>query len=440
MSAATVLNLPFFLILFFVLPHSWWIPVKLGISPDDIPLGLVNEVLIVAFGLWLVGKLRRPSYPNPFKAYTAFLVLVVLGTGIALAFGHAESLTLLVTPAKRELCLLLLYFVPLAAVKDARDFKRLFLLLLLVHFAVGYETLSSGVLGGSAFNDTKRGSGPFGRLWTGSDVAGAYLAQVLMYFLALALFEGTGLVTRVAAMAGAGIVFLGILATYSRGSLVAAAAGGLLIVLLRKLRVKTLIVAVVLCAAVPFLVPESTKTRLGETTNEEGSLDESSAIRLLYYEVAWDIFKDHPLGVGTGQARTAMSDYLPLYLDPRTMQKGGAYGTEFNTYVDPHNGYLYTLVEHGVPGLVIFLWMLGAFFWKALRLYHDAEAEPIHRAYGLGTMGFVGALAVCNLFYANFYKELVLGTLVLHLGLMACAQAHRERTAAVSEDDEALAS
>src|SRR5262249_39282073 len=157
-----------------------------------------------------------------------------------------------------------------------KDFRRFFLALLVIHFLVGYETFSSGVLGGSAFHDGKRGSGPFGRLWTGADVAGAYLAQVLMYFVAIALYEGSSLVERPASLAGSAVLFLGILATYSRGSLVAAGVGAGLIILFRKASVRTVLVTVVLLAAVPFMIPKSMMTRIGETTTDEGDLDESS--------------------------------------------------------------------------------------------------------------------------------------------------------------------
>ena len=412
--------------LFLLLPYSEWIDAKAG--EGTVPLGVTNLILLWAAVLWVWGKVGSRRLGNPFKAYTAFLVVTLIWILVALGadFGlpQGEGLTL----AKREVSLLFLFFVPMAFLQEETEFSLVFAAMLAINTVIGFHTLSTGVLGGSNFNDSKRGYGPFGTNYWGSDVAGAYCAQVLMFFLGIILTDGFPFVFRAASAAGAGVLFLGLLATYSRGSLVGAVIGAATMLIVRRFNPKALVLGVVLTIGASFVVPQSVLTRLGETTDSQGELDESSRIRFLYSDAAWNVFKDHPLGVGTGQVRAAMSQYIPN-IAPDDLHGWG-------TYVDPHNGFLYTLVSWGVVGFLAFLWMLGSVFRGGMRLTHDDEAPLVYRAYGLGSTGLVGCLAVCNMFYANFYKDLILGSLCLFFGLTAFALAHR--AAAQDEDDEVV--
>ena len=413
--------------LFLLLPYSEWIENKF--EEGSVPLGVMNLILIWAALLWVWGKVRSSRRPNPFKPFTIFLVVTLIWTAVALAsdFGlpQGEVLTL----AKREVSLLFLYFVPLAFAEEEAEFAWIFAAILVINTVIGFHTLSTGVLGGSNFNDSKRGYGPFGTNYWGSDVAGAYLGQVLMLFLGVILTDGFPMILRGVSAAGAGIVFLGLLATYSRGSLVAALAGAMLMIVVRRFNPKALILAAVLAVGASFVVPQSVMTRIDETTDSKGELDESSRIRFLYSDAAWAIFRDHPLGVGTGQVRAAMSQYVP------NLAADDLHG--WGAYVDPHNGFLYTLVSWGVIGFLAFLGMLGSVFRGGMRLAHDEGAPLSYRAYGLGVTGLVGSLAICNLFYANFFKDLISGSLCLLFGLTAFAVAQRRAAEEVESQPEA---
>ncbi len=398
-----------FLLLFFGLPHQDWLPRRFGFDPEAVPLGIANWLLVAAFGLWAIGKLTGSAVRNPFRTYTVLVVVNVLWVGMALWGGLSPGYRATLTPAKQQIALLLMYFVPLAALRDDRDFKVVGMVALLVHFVVGLEVMRSGVLGGSAFNDAKRGSGPFGVGFLGSDVAGAYLAQTLMLALGLIVSRGVPIVVRGAAAGGAMVMLLGIFATYSRGALVAVGCGFLLIIAIQRAGLKTAALAGLIALSGLALLPESTKTRVDQTVGEDGEIDESNQGRMRYYGIAWEIFQSNPLGVGTGQARAAMARYV--------------------SFVDTHNAFLQTLVEFGLVGLPLLLVALVSMGWAASALARDPLLPWEVRAYGLGMGGFVGSLVVCNLFYSNLYKELVLGTVAMHLGLLAWAFAQREALA-----------
>lgn len=394
--------------IFFALPYSDWIARTIG----DVPFGITNLVLLCAAGLWATGRLSQGSAPNPFKAFTIFLTITILGIGLALVFDFGAPVSETLTFAKREVTLLMLYFVPLAWLRDRKEFGRVLVAFLAINAIVGYHTLSTGVLGGSAFHDGKRGFGPFGIDYWGADLAGAYLAQMVMFLLAGALSDSLPFVARACCGGAATVAFLGILATYSRGGLLATVVGFVVMIGVQRFSPKTLILVVVLSTTAYVVVPASVMTRVSETTDDEGELDESSSLRFLYSRAAWSVFTHYPFGVGTGQVRPAMAEFIPRVA---TDERG------YGLYVDPHNGFMYTLVAWGAPGLAAFLAMLGSAFIGGARLQRDRSAPSAYRVYGLGLTGFVVSCAACNMFYANFYKDLVLGTLALSLGMGAFA-------------------
>jgi O-antigen ligase len=407
------------LFLFWALPHCDWLPLRLHVPADEIPLGLTNVAVIAGAVLWLFGKVKTGGHPNPFRSYTLFIAIVVIETAVAVFAGHMTILDTL-TAGKREISLLLLYFVPLAALRGRRELWWVLGVALVAHLVVGYETYSSGVLGGSHFSDAKRGSGPFSTGWAGSDEAGAYLAQMLMFPLALLLFEEPGLYRRVVAAAIGFVMFVGVLATYSRGSLIAVVIGFVTLFLVQRSSMKSIVLAALLLVIAPPLLPEGLVARFA--TTESGELDESTNLRFVYDTAAWQIFRSHPWGVGTGQVRQAMAEELPHLLDAKTLETGGPFGTPLPLVVDPHNAFLYTLLEYGVPGLLAFVFFLGSAFHAAFLVYRDRRASTELRAYALGAAGFIATFAVCNLFYANFYKEAITGSVVLHLGMLAWAR------------------
>lgn len=392
-----------FFILFFGLPHAAWFPSKFDILPEDIALGVTNILLLVALLLWVIVRLSSPSAKNPFSSYRYFLYIVILGVGIAFLSGFEENTWEMLTLSKREITLLLLYFIPLSAIKNHDDFVKFFVICLLVHLAIGTEVIRSGVLAGVHFADHKRGSGPFGLGWQGADVAGSYLAHGLMFFLA---FLFTGRVRnwlKIVAGAGAIVLILGIFATYARGAMLGVGLGVLCMVVIRGLKFRYLLLPVMLLLILLVAMPQSVKTRFEETKSETGELDQSSLGRIPLIVAGIDIVKDHPLGVGTGQLRSTMQHYL-------------------DKYVDCHNGFLYTAVEYGVIGFCVFLWMLWDFLAASRRVYKMQSAPVSFRVYALGLGGMIGAFIGCNMFYANFYKDLMIGTIVIHFGMLAYIQ------------------
>src|SRR3989442_14817584 len=84
-------------------------------------------------------------------------------------------------------------------------------------------------------------------------------------------------------------------------------------------------------------------------------------------------------------------------------------GTGFNTYSylgrtekyrDTHNYYLKVLVETGIVGLLVFLWLLWGMFHLGFRLFQTAE-DPFLRSLGLGFAVVVVCALAGDLFFGR---------------------------------------
>ena len=148
----------------------------------------------------------------------------------------------------------------------------------------------------------------------------------------------------------------------------------------------------------------------------------SNPVDILTHEVAAASGLPHARVIGTGTmldtARLRQMVGAALQLDSRSIhaQVVGERSAEARM----------TLAAVRRALLLVALVSMG---WAASALARDPLLPWEVRAYGLGMGGFVGSLVVCNLFYSNLYKELVLGTVAMHLGLLAWAFAQREALA-----------
>jgi probable O-glycosylation ligase (exosortase A-associated) len=136
--------------------------------------------------------------------------------------------------------------------------------------------------------------------------------------------------------------------TFSRGGLLALAAAGFVFIMLfvKRRALSLAMVAVVLAVALPFVpLPEGYTERMTTIVTYQEVGEESATSRLHFWEVAWDMAVDRPLGVGMRNFDYAYDSYD--FLNGR-FGKGRAV----------HNSHLQVLAEQGFAGF--FLWV-GAF-------------------------------------------------------------------------------
>jgi len=200
-----------------------------------------------------------------------------------------------------------------------------------------------------------------------------------------------------------------VVASSSRGALLAIGAVGAWLVLRSRHRVRAGIVAVVLGIVVFMVTPAEQKARLSAMGD-----DGTSVSRLVYWKHAREIIKDHPL-LGIGYA-----NWFPYY----------------RTYYNPrgelvHNVFYQAATELGFPGLFAFFGMIGATFYlnrKTRRIARRMGSQGrflSHMATGLdgALVGFmVSGFFVTVLYYPFFWINLAM-TSALYTSAISAARA-----------------
>ena len=147
-------------------------------------------------------------------------------------------------------------------------------------------------------------------------------------------------------------------------------------------------------------VPQSTVTRFQDTVVEGNfdsvtsteDLDESSQLRINAWQRGLELFKERPLtGWGFRQV-------------------------QFQLGHDPHNAFIQILAEMGGGGFLIFVIFILSFIPAGLQLMKTDFVSL-----GVGMLGLVVSFVTVNLFYANFFRDAVVGSLWIILGIAAAA-------------------
>ena len=149
-------------------------------------------------------------------------------------------------------------------------------------------------------------------------------------------------------------------------------------------------VLVLAVAAIP-LLPEGYLDRLSTITDIEADATGSAQGRWTDYRVASAVVAEHPLiGVGLGQDMLALNE-----------ARGRA------TWRSVHNAYLEYAVDLGLPGMILFLWLLVASFRSARAVERYTAAQPALReltVFASGVQIALFAFAVAAFFHPIAYQ------------------------------------
>ena len=366
-------------------------------------INTINAFLLLLIVIFIAQRnkdFNKPVFETPLIIFLSIWTLSFLHT---LFMPRGMWTWIVAKEFKRLITLVLGYFVFSRCVKDKKDWLFLFYAFLLSMVLVGAHTWRGGMLAGSHFADFKRSSGPFGIDWRGSDIAGGFLATFAPFLLAYFFFAKKR-IFKILSFLGTVICVLGIFATYSRGSILALGVSFVVVVfvsfkhLLKSSKITVFILIIIFIGLIvkwQYWMPESIVNRFQGTVQEqtytgEASLDESSQGRIAKWEGGINIFMDNPL-FGAGFQRP-----------------------QYELGVDTHNAFILILAEMGIFGLLVFLWFLWALL-KEARFLLNTEFNFV----GLGLIGCVIAFIFVNMFYSNFFRDTVVGTFWIGLGLLA---------------------
>jgi O-antigen ligase len=313
-----------------------------------------------AIGIALLGLLLSPAgfrFPVPLRWGTAFLLWALITTFFAISPETAQAALI------ERLKALVICLVVMNALRTPQQLRFYILLIIFAYMLYpGRGTLKNFLAG-----ETVQGRAHWNKIYANPNDLAAITLLMLGLTLAVATVKTQNRRVRVAAAACVPVMLLIILLTQSRGVFI-----GLIVgfapPLLAKIRARPSIVVPVLIvlSGVAALVPGSSWHRLEgiskltslETIREADKVG-SAEERLQITKIAWQIFTDHPvLGVGIGCYNEANARYAP--------QLG---------LRDAHNTYLSLAAEVGVPGLLLWLGLVGSMLAELRRRRRSVEAD-----------------------------------------------------------------
>jgi O-antigen ligase len=249
--------------------------------------------------------------------------------------------------------------------------------------------------------------------YAGTNGLAAFTAQVATFLLALGTYERRAW-ARISYYGLAAFSAICLMFSLSRGGYAAFVAGCVVIGLLRQRMLLVLLVIFFLTWTT--FVPSAVQERVEMTYDKQsGSLDNSSAIRLSLWNNAIEVFKSN-MWLGTG-----FNTYEYMHLNKRS---DGVY------YADTHNYFIKVLVETGIVGMAMFLWVLARMFREGCDLFRHAT-DPFFASLGLGAIGWLVCSLVANAFGDRWTFLQVNGYMWVIAGLV-CRATQLEKEANVS--------
>lgn len=199
-----------------------------------------------------------------------------------------------------------------------------------------------------------------------------------------------------------GVGFLNVVAifgTYSRGGLLALCAAGAFLLWKSRHRLVFALVAAILFVTAAPLVPQKWIDRM--TTIQTYDEDASAGLRFQWWKMSERIARDMPI-TGGG---------FSVFMVPEVYPK---YNREADKPRDVHSIYFEVLGEHGYPGLLIFIALLGTAFLTASKTIFVARKHPelrwatdLARMFQVALIGYATAGAFLTLATSHEYWQIV---------------------------------
>jgi O-antigen ligase len=390
---------------------------------DVAAVGLVALVLARAMVIGDAARLRS------WVLLPLAAVFVACGAATAMA---ADGLTSLVGMARFVEIFIAIPLATYLTLERRSDLSLILGTFLVIGIGEGVLGVYQFVTGsGAGFGDAAiRAVGTFGAYEILS--LASVVTQALLVAVAVVI-AGRGPGRALAAVAVVGLA-LPLAASLSRGAWIAAVVAILAMVLVANFRAGLmLLLASVIVMALLLTLSKETSTsvaqRFASIASAVSSPDQSVRDRYSLWQVAGDIWHDHPVtGVGLRHFPLFRDTYAPMSLSSGGDVLDATQGFRRVELLSPHNFYLLVLSELGIVGAMAFAIYFIAFAVAGIRRAAIIKRPPVVRIFGLTAVGVLIRLLVGGL-----YGDLVGGaTTVLTAVLLGCVIWWASGAAAVS--------
>jgi putative inorganic carbon (HCO3(-)) transporter len=363
----------------------------------DYPLGS-NVLTILVFAVIVGAFLRGKRLPKS-KLYGIWLVFglfLYLSMWFGTALGNAPAPLWLADAnfvAWKDYMLIPLVFVAAGLVVEDRKAVRTVILITAIALVFIDRSCLTESLSRSwgTFDENKRGGGPLGY---GSNQTAAFLAQFTMFFWGFAKFLKRKKL-KLFSYGLAAVTLFATMYTFSRGAYLALLCGAFVLAVVKDR--KLLIILGVFLMTWQFIVPMAVRERVTMTQSTSGQLESSAEERVRLWQDAEDAIESSPM-LGNGFATFMYQEHL-------------------DALKDTHNWYVKILVETGIVGLIIALFLLQQMFAVSYGLF-KRTTDPLYQGLGLGLFLAIFACIVANFFGDRWtYLEITAPLWVL----IACA-------------------
>ena len=343
----------------------------------DLPLGgnlLTFLVLAVVIGGVLHGKkLPRSKLYMIWLVYGLYLYCSLwLGTALSgapvpLWLGDINFVTW------KDYMLMPLVFVAASLVLDDRKKIRTAILITAITvLAIDRSSLLESLSRSwTSFDENKRDPGP---LAFGSNQTAAFFAQFAMFFWGFGQF----LQRKKLKLFNYGLVALTLMAAmycFSRGAYLAIVACVILLGIVKDR--KLVVIAAIFLFTWQTVVPTAVTQRINMTHDQNGQLEASAQERVDLWEDAERSFAHSPI-FGTGYASFQLGDHV-------------------DDLKDTHNWYVKVLVEKGLIGFAMVLFMVQQLYALAIRVFRHG-GDSLYRGLGLGLLICLFSSTITNFF------------------------------------------
>ncbi|HTB70443.1 MAG TPA: O-antigen ligase family protein [Solirubrobacteraceae bacterium] len=392
----------------------------LATLPTSSALSPAKAVGLLIAIAWIARFTTSGSAQRDFFARHSMLTWVLISffawAGLTLLWARSPSASF--TALTRYAPNILLIPIGYTAVRSRRDLKLVLGAIVLgAIVAAGYGVVSPP--SSTAIEEGYRASGTVGD----PNQLAAYLLIGLTLGAGLLIGRRNGIGVRTLAAIGIPLCVAGIFMSLSRGGLIALAATLLAAtVFAGRWRVPAIaaLLVVVLGGLLYFTQIASLPARERVTTSNGGSG------RSDIWKLGLRMVRAHPVtGVGVGNFPIVSPDYA---LQPGVLARADLI---FSTAPKiTHNTYLEIMSETGVTGFLLFMAILCACLWCALRAARTwaARGDPTMEALARGVfLGLIGML-VADFFISEMYGKLLWVMLAMGPALYGLAESERRRS------------
>lgn len=354
-----------------------WYPIH------GMPLGSMSLTLL--FAATLVGSFVQPV-PQAQPAPSLWLVwLLALYSYVSLwVVSQRYGLPMPIgsdNPVFRQwqnfATMLLLYWMAFRTMRDEADLKTLALIFVVVLLLTSWREYRN-FYGSASFSYERRAAGTFPMMGMAANHFGAFISNVAALCIGLAAVDRHKLRRRLYLLTFLCALYP-LFFSYSRGAYAALLAAVAVVGVVRYRIV--LVFLAVLAVSWQSVLPDTVVERMTMTESADGEVEESAAMRLVVWQLAQDLFADHPL-VGIGF-------------------NGFYFATEGLPLRNAHNYYLTVAAEQGLVGLLLLAVLLMRALYSGWRLYRQGHSELL-RAVGLGFVAYTVSMVVTNVFGDRF--------------------------------------